>query len=280
MNICDLGSAISAVPVSASTVRRLRRQRRRPTGLIAVKNGEPLTIVKMAMRQGDTLRIEYVPMETTMDDRELRQMVIDELDFDPSIDSSNIGVAVTGGVVTLTGHVGSYAEKMATEKAVKRVKGVQAVAQEIEIRYPEDKKLADDQIAKRALDILAWNVQLPAGTLQVTVSGGWVKLSGEVDWYYQKLLAEASVRKLSGVTGISNMIRIVGGAQSADVKQRIEYALKRSAELEARSIHVDVANGKVTLNGTVRAWNERQLAERAAWAIPGVHEVEDNLRVS
>ncbi len=215
-----------------------------------------------------------------MDDRDLRQMVIDELDFDPSIDSSNIGVAVTGGVVTLTGHVGSYAEKMATEKAVKRIKGVQAVAQEIEIRYPEDKKLADDQIAKRALDILAWNVQLPAGTLQVTVSGGWVKLSGEVDWYYQKLLAEASVRKLSGVTGISNMIRIVGGAQSADVKQRIEYALKRSAELEARSIHVDVANGKVTLNGTVRAWNERQLAERAAWAIPGVHEVEDNLRVS
>lgn len=213
-----------------------------------------------------------------MDDKELRQMITDELDFEPSLDSSNIGVAVTGGVVTLTGHVSSYAEMIAAEKAVKRVRGVQGVAQEIEIRYPEDKKLADDQIAKRALDILAWNVQLPAGALQVTVSGGWVKLSGEVEWYYQKQMAENSVRKLSGVTGISNLIRIVGGAHSADVKRRIEGALKRSAELAARHIQVEVANGRVTLTGTVTAWNERRLAEEAAWAVPGVHEVEDKLR--
>jgi osmotically-inducible protein OsmY len=215
-----------------------------------------------------------------MDDKELRQLVIEELDFEPSIDSSNIGVAATGGVITLTGHVGSYAEKTAAEKAAKRVRGVQGVAQEIEVRYPEEKKLADDQIAKRALDILAWNVQLPAGTLQVTVSGGWVTLTGEVDWYYQKQLAEISVRKLSGVTGISNLIRIVGGTHSADVKLRIENALRRSAELAARNIHVEVANGRVTLTGTVSAWNQRRLAEDAAWAVPGVHAVEDNLRFS
>lgn len=213
-----------------------------------------------------------------MDDKELRQLVIEELDFEPSIDSSNIGVAATGGVITLTGHVSSYAEKTIAEKAAKRVRGVHGVAQEIEVRYPEDKKLADDQIAKRALDILAWNVQLPAGTLQVTVSGGWVTLSGEVEWYYQKQLAELAVRKLSGVTGISNLIKIVGGSHSADVKMRIENALRRSAELAARNIHVEVANGRVTLTGTVSAWNQRRLAEDAAWAVPGVHAVEDNLR--
>ena len=213
-----------------------------------------------------------------MDDKELRHLVIEELDFEPSIDSSNIGVAATGGVITLTGHVSSYAEKTIAEKAAKRVRGVHGVAQEIEVRYPEDKKLADDQIAKRALDILAWNVQLPAGTLQVTVSGGWVTLSGEVEWYYQKQLAELAVRKLSGVTGISNLIKIVGGSHSADVKMRIENALRRSAELAARNIHVEVANGRVTLTGTVSAWNQRRLAEDAAWAVPGVHAVEDNLR--
>jgi osmotically-inducible protein OsmY len=213
-----------------------------------------------------------------MDDKELRQLVIEELDFEPSIDSSNIGVAATGGVITLTGHVSSYAEKTIAEKAAKRVRGVHGVAQEIEVRYPEDKKLADDQIAKRALDILAWNVQLPAGSLQVTVSGGWVTLSGEVEWYYQKQLAELAVRKLSGVTGISNLIKIVGGSHSADVKLRIENALRRSAELAARNIHVEVANGRVTLTGTVSAWNQRRLAEDAAWAVPGVHAVEDNLR--
>ena len=213
-----------------------------------------------------------------MDDKELRQLVIEELDFEPSIDSSNIGVAATGGVITLTGHVSSYAEKTIAEKAAKRVRGVHGVAQEIEVRYPEDKKLADDQIAKRALDILAWNVQLPAGTLQVTVSGGWVTLSGEVEWYYQKQLAELAVRKLSGVTGISNLIKIVGGSHSADVKMRIENALRRSAELAARNIHVEVTNGRVTLTGTVSAWNQRRLAEDAAWAVPGVHAVEDNLR--
>jgi osmotically-inducible protein OsmY len=213
-----------------------------------------------------------------MDDKELRQLVVEELDFEPSIDSSNIGVAANGGVITLTGHVSSYAEKTAAEKAAKRVRGVHGVAQEIEVRYPEEKKIADDQIAKRALDILAWNVQLPAGVLQVTVSGGWVTLTGEVEWYYQKQMAELAVRKLSGVTGISNLIRIVGGTHSADVKMRIENALRRSAELAARNIHVEVVNGRVTLSGTVSAWNQRRLAEDAAWAVPGVHAVEDNLR--
>ena len=215
-----------------------------------------------------------------MDDRELRQLVIEELDFDPSIDSSNIGVAVNGGGVTLTGHVGSYAEKTAAEKAVKRVRGVRSVALEIETRYREDGRLTDDQIARRALDILSWNVQLPAGMLQVSVSEGWVKLSGEVEWYFQKQMAEMSVRKIAGITGISNQIKIVGVTHSADVRKRIENALQRSAELAARNIHVEVTNGRVTLTGTVMAWSERRLAEEAAWAVPSVHEVDDKLRFS
>jgi osmotically-inducible protein OsmY len=212
-----------------------------------------------------------------MDDKSVRQLILEELDFDPTLDSSNIGVGVTKGIVTLTGHVSSYAEKIAAERAVKRIRGVHAVAQEIEVRYPEHKKLADDQIAKRAVDILQWSVRLPEDALKVTVSNGWIRLTGKADWYYQKDMAERALRKLSGVTGITNLITIRAQEPANDVKQRIESALKRNAELEARNIHVVVDEGKVILSGTVKAWHERQLAERAAWAVPGVEQVEDRL---
>ncbi|RYD63873.1 MAG: BON domain-containing protein, partial [Verrucomicrobiaceae bacterium] len=131
--------------------------------------------------------------------------------------------------------------------------------------------------AKRAIDILAWDVQLPDGALQVTVSHGRITLSGEVDWYYQQQAAEAAVRKLSGVSGVTNLIRIRSSAKAIDVRKRIESALKRNAELESRNIQVAVINGKVTLTGNVKAWHERQLAEQAAWAAPGVRDVEDKL---
>ena len=135
-----------------------------------------------------------------MDDRQLQQEVLDELDFDPSIDAAHIGVAADNGVVTLTGHVFSYAEKLAVEQAARRVKGVRAVAQEIEVRYPSDKKTADDEIAKRALSIIKWDTMIPQQAVQVTVQKGLVTLAGQVNWQYQKKAAEDAVRKLSGVT--------------------------------------------------------------------------------
>lgn len=214
-----------------------------------------------------------------MDDSILRQMIIDELEYEPSVDAAHIGVAVEKGVVTLTGHVESYAAKAAAEEAVRRVRGVQAIAQEIEVRYLGAKKTADDEIARRAIDILAWDVSVPNDRIQVKVQQGWVTLSGEVDWYYQKQAAEHAVRKLSGVVGVDNTIRLKPVAQMADVKRRIEDALKRNAVLEANNIRVSVAEGKVTLEGKIKAWYERQVAAQAAWAAPGVRTVEDHLQV-
>jgi osmotically-inducible protein OsmY len=215
-----------------------------------------------------------------MDDKTLRQNIIDELDFEPSINAAHIGIAAEKGVVTLTGHVGSYAEKIAAEDAVKRIKGVKAIAQEIEVRYPSAERRSDDEIAKRALDTLAWNVTVPNERIQVKVQKGWITLSGEVDWYYQKQAAENSVRKLSGVIEVSNQITLKETVQRADVKRRIENALKRHAEVEADNIRVAVADGKVTLEGKVKAWHERQIAEQAAWAAGGVRAVDDRLYVA
>jgi osmotically-inducible protein OsmY len=218
--------------------------------------------------------------EALMSDKSLRQAIIDELDFDPAVDGAHIGVAVEDDVVTLTGHVGSYAEKIAAERAVKRVKGVRGIAEEIKVRYPSDKKTADDQIAKRALDILSWDMTVPRDRIQLKVQDGWVTLSGEVDWYFQKTDAENAVRRLSGVVGISNSIMVKPRVAADDVKSRIEKALKRSAELDSNSIKVTTSGGKVTLEGRVKAWYERDLAEKTAWAVPGVTLVEDRIQIS
>jgi osmotically-inducible protein OsmY len=214
-----------------------------------------------------------------MSDRTIKQAVEEELDWEPSIDAEHIGVTVEDGVVTLSGHVGSYAEKYAAEKAAKRVKGVRAIAQEIEIRFPSDKKTSDDQIAKRALDIIAWNSTIPKDKVLVKVQSGFVTLSGEVEWFYQRDDAENAVRKLAGIKGISNEIKIKSRVEASDIKQRIETALKRNAELEAGTIKVSVFNGRVTLDGKVKAWYERDLAERMAWSAPGVTSVDDHIHI-
>ena len=215
-----------------------------------------------------------------MDDLKLRQLILDELEFEPSIDAANIGVAVDQGVVTLTGHVGTYAQKLAAEEAVKHIKGVRGIAEEIEVRYPSTPKIHDDEIAKRALDILRWDASVPDDRLQVKVQQGWLTLSGEVDWNFQRKAAEEAVRKLSGLIGVANQIMLKSTAQTADVKKRIEEALKRNAELEADAIRVSVVDGRVKLEGKVKAWYERQLAEQAAWAVKGVRAVEDDLRLN
>ncbi|WP_112611589.1 BON domain-containing protein (plasmid) [Rhizobium sp. WW22] len=214
-----------------------------------------------------------------MDNITLRQLVLDELEFDPSIDAANIGVAAENGVITLTGHVSTYAEKEAAERTTRRIKGVKAIAQEIEVRPAGTHNTADDEIAKRAVNTLGWHVTVPKDAVQVKVQNGWITLNGRVEWQYQKTAAADAVRDLSGVVGVSNMIEVTPHASSVDVKKRIEDAFRRDAEIEAKAININVADGKVTLQGKVKTWSERQAAEHAAWSAPGVRSVEDRLLV-
>lgn len=216
-----------------------------------------------------------------MSELSLRQKIVDELEFDPTLDAAHIGVSVDDGVATLTGHVESYAEKAAAIAAVRRVKGVRGVADDIQVRYPYDKKSSDDEIAKRAADILEWDVLVPEGMVEVTVRDGWLTLEGIVDWHYQKQAAEDDVRKLSGIRGVTNSINIKPRVTALDVKMKIEDALKRHAEVEASAIRVSVRdNNQVTLEGTVDNWDERYAVERAAWSAAGVMSVEDRLSIA
>lgn len=214
-----------------------------------------------------------------MTDIALRQNILDELEFEPSIDAAHIGVAVEDGIVTLTGHVSSYWEKTTAENVVKRVKGVKGLAEEIEVRLVGLKGTADDEIARRAVDAITWNVSIPRDKVQVKVQDGWITLTGKLEWQYQKNAAAEAVRGLAGVVGVANQIEIAPRASVSDIKKRIENALKRDAETEAQTIRVNVRDGKVTLEGKVRAWSERQAAERAAWSSPGVRAVEDRISI-
>ena len=216
-----------------------------------------------------------------MSDAQLRQDIVDELEFDPSFSGEHIGVAVDKGIVTLGGHVNSYAEKLAAIAATRWVKGVHAIAENIEVHRPNQKEMSDDQIAKRAHDILNWDVLVPPNAVDVLVHDGWLTLSGNVNWYFERTAAEDDVRKLSGVRGITNMIAIKPYIDSSNVKSKIESALKRYAEIEASAISVSVASGnKVILEGAVDTWGERRAVEDAAWSVPGVASVEDRLTIN
>jgi osmotically-inducible protein OsmY len=212
-------------------------------------------------------------------DQELRQNVIDALTCHPGIDAANIGVAVKEGVVTLTGYVPTYWQKTSTEAMVARVKGVRGIAEEIEVRFFGAPATSDEEIARRALNSIDWNASLPKDAIQVKVDRGLVTLSGSVNWHYQKELAADSIRGLSGLVGLINKIEVVPTVSPANVKWQIEEAFKRDAELDAKAIRVNVSDGKVTLEGKVKAWSERNAAERAAWSSPGVRQVEDRISV-
>lgn len=214
-----------------------------------------------------------------MTDIQLRQDIIDELEFEPSIDAAEIGVAVDGGVVTLTGHVESYGEKVTAIEIVETVKGVRAIADEIEVRPYGANAMADDEIAKRIVNSFKWNTSVPEDTLHVTVNKGWVTLEGEVSWRYQSDAAAKIVHRLAGVKGVSNFIKVKPAVKATDISDRIRKALLRDAELDASAIHVEVKDGIVTLEGKVRYLGERKSAERAAWAAPGVTNVIDHLAV-
>ncbi|HVE22868.1 MAG TPA: BON domain-containing protein [Acidocella sp.] len=215
-----------------------------------------------------------------MNDHDIRQHVIDELEFDPRVNAAHIGVAVSNNIVTLTGHVASYLEKLAAEQATRRVKGVYGIAQEIEVRLPSEKKLADDEIAARAAQIVSFDSALPQGVIQATVHQGWVTLTGKVGRYFEKTAAEHAVRKLTGITGVSNKIEVVPAVILTDVKERIDAALKRNAEIETQNIKLQVEDGKVTVKGKVASWHERDIVLSAARSVPSVREIDDQLTLN
>ncbi|HTM95305.1 MAG TPA: BON domain-containing protein [Croceibacterium sp.] len=213
-------------------------------------------------------------------DRVLQRKVIAELEWEPAVESAAIGVSVVDGVVALAGYVKSYAEKLAAERAVRRVAGANAIAEELKVRYDTDAKTADHEIARRIVDVFGWNVLLPKDKLQVKVENGWVTLSGEVEWQYQNHEAKRVAAQINGVTGVSNNITIKQRLHPSDVRKQIEDAFERQAGLDARGVIVAVDGHKVTLSGQVHAWFERQAAERAAWAAPGVTQVVDRIAVN
>ena len=215
-----------------------------------------------------------------IDDSELRRKVITELDWDPSIDNSAIGVAVKDGVVTLSGSVVSFSQKKDAERATKRVAGVKAVAEDLKIKLPGAAERGDADIAQSVLSSLRFHVEVPHEHIQVTVEDGWVTLDGEVEWQYQKTAAENAIKYLMGMKGFTNTIRIKPRVSASDVKSKIESALARRAQLDANRINVEAADGKVTLRGSVHSWDERTQAEQAAWAAPGVSRVENYVLVS
>jgi osmotically-inducible protein OsmY len=214
------------------------------------------------------------------EDLKLQQHVIDELEFSPEVESSHIGVTVRDGVVSLFGHVESLSEKQAAERIAREVRGVRAVAQQLQVELAGDRKTSDDEIAARALKLLQWDAVLGKKSIGVTVSQGVITLSGEVDWHYQRREAEADVRRLGGVRDVINRIHLRPSPKVAEVSGRIHSAFKRAADLDAGGITVEaLENGTVRLAGTVRTLGEQLRAENAAWATPGVTAVENHIKV-
>ena len=213
-------------------------------------------------------------------DTQIQSDAIAELKWEPRVQPNEIGVTVKDGVVTLTGWVDSYTKKWAAEEAVRRVRGVKAVANDIEVRLPSSSERTDADIAAAAVRALEWDAFLPVDKIKVTVSKGFVTLEGSVDWQYQKSDAERVVRRLTGVKGVSNLITVKPRVAPAELKRQIEQALVRSAETDAQKITVEVDGSKVVLRGTVRSWAERQEAERAAWAAPGVTSVDNRITIA
>jgi len=212
-------------------------------------------------------------------DTELQREVIAELNWDPAINAADIGVEVKDGVVTLAGHVASYAEKWDAERAAQRVFGVKALAVEMDVKLAGFSKRSDADIAQAAENVLQWVTYLPTNAVKVMVENGWITLTGEVDWAYQRESAAREVRHLMGVTGVSDDISLKPKASSAAVKNDIEAALKRRAATDANNISVEVEDDHVTLSGTVHSFSEKELAKLSAWAAPGIRKVVDKMTV-
>lgn len=212
-------------------------------------------------------------------DSEIKLDVQDELAWEPSIDETKIGVAVDEGVVTLSGELDSYTNKITAEKAAKRVKGVKAVAEDIVVRYTSNLEKTDTAIAKAVLNAFNWHSSVPDNNIMVKVENGWVYLSGEVQWEYQKNSAKNAIKDLLGVKGVINNVTIKQNVKPHEVKTKIEQAFLRSAEIDARGIIITTEDHTVTLTGKVHSIKEKEEAEKAAFNSPGVYTVKNNLRV-
>jgi len=213
-------------------------------------------------------------------DRELQERVLTTLEFEPSVDAAKIGVSAHEGVVTLRGSVRTFYEKWTAERAAGHVYGVRALANELEVQPTHDMRRSDTAIAEAAVNALSWDTAVPAKAVLATVRDGWVTLTGNVDWRYQRNAAEYTVRRLYGVKGLTNSIVVKPRVHVADIKTKIEAAFKRSAEVDSQRVRVEAKDGAVVLTGTVHSLNERREAERAAWSAPGVIMVDDRLAVT
>jgi len=214
-----------------------------------------------------------------MTDKDLKQNVERALEWEPSADASDIGVSVDTGVVTLRGNVASYAEKMAAERVALAVYGVKGLANDLAVHLSSLFQRTDTEIAHAAVTALGWNTLIPKERITITVANGWLDLQGTVDWQYQRDAAARAVRDLTGVKGVANKIVIKSRVKAIDVRTAIEDAFRRSAEIDARRINVTATEGTVILSGNVHSWSERRQAERAAWAAPGVIQVDDRLAI-
>ena len=213
-------------------------------------------------------------------DREIERDVREELNWDPDLDAEDIAISVKDGVVTLAGFTKSYSDRLEAEHAAKRVAGVHAVANDIEVRLPSIDQRPDPDIARDAIASLKAQLPLSHEKIKVVVKDGWLTLEGTVEWQYQKTTAENAVRKVKGVKGVTNVISLKPKVEPTDIQRRIQEAFKRNAEVDANRIAVETHGSEVILKGTVRSWIEREEAERVAWSAPGITRVDDRIVVS